>query len=349
MKRIALFALTALTVLGMASCDKSTDTDPIPANATPETPRYMAAYGGKIYVSCYRQPACVARIDTATLSVEATCTLGHYQPEGIAAAGGRLFVASSWIADESGAVLRDNKVYVIDIASFRLIDSVVVGLNPQRVVAIDNGHVAVNYLGDYAGTPGGSCIIDAASLDVVQTGYEMTNLCAWNGSVYAYCAPYGSPHPAFFRLDPPSLDTTGLLGNTSVDSPYGIAVVDGDIYITSGLYNSNGDVYRFSSDGTLQWQAEAGVFTNKVEPVGDGTAYVLSEGSWGSSNASLGRVDLASGTMQRNVFSPANGRDLGDVAQDVVVYGNKAFVSVSFSNTIEVVNTSDNTSTRVSL
>lgn len=336
-----------LLVISLTACKK--EKQPETYTEVPETPRYLAAADGKLYVSCYREPACVARIDTTTLRVEACCRLGNYQPEGMAIANGKLFVASSWISDERGNILRDNKVYVIDLSTFKVISTITVGLNPQRVEALDGTHVVVNYLGDYGSTPSGSCIIDATTLDVKPTGQEMTGLCSVGGLVFAYVAPYGSPTVNFFYLNPTTLDTTHILTNVSVSYPYGIRVIGGDIFITTGPYNANGDVYRYGADGTLKWQCEAGVFVNKVETVGDGTAYVLSEGSWGASNASLDRVNLATGQITNNVFSAANGRNLGDIAQDILVYGSKAYVTVSFSNTIEAVNIKDNKSTQIAL
>ncbi len=353
MQKIVKLLLLATLAAAITACHKDKPIEPTPDDSVvnievPDTPRYLAAAGGKLYVTCYRQPS-VVRIDTASLRVEAVCPLGNYQPEGIAIAGGKLFVASSWIADESGDIVRDDKVYVIDLASFSVTTTLTVGLNPQRVETLDGEHVVVNYLGDYGSNPGGSCIIDAATLSVTQTGHEMTGFCTFDGLIYAYAAPYGSATVSFFSLDPTTLNVTPILSNVTVSNTYGIRVIGGDVYVTSAPYNSNGDLCRYALDGTLQWQCEAGMFPNKVEPVGDGTAYVLNEGSWGSSNASLGRVTLSSGNTTQNVFTPANGRNLGDIAQDVLVYGSKAYVTVSFSNTIEAVNIKDNKSTQIAM
>lgn len=88
---------------------------------------------------------------------------------------------------------------------------------------------------------------------------------------------------------------------------------------------------------------------SKVEPTGDGNAIVLNEGNWSGNNSSLSKVNLATGAIGNNVFSAANGRGLGDVAQDVVVYGTKAYVTVSFSNTIEAMSLDDCSSVQISL
>ena len=68
-----------------------------------------------------------------------------------------------------------------------------------------------------------------------------------------------------------------------------------------------------------------------------GYAYLLNEGSWGSNNAEISRINLATGTIEADWFSSANGRGLGDVAQDLVHYGSRLYCTVWNSNTLEIV------------
>ncbi|MBR4230035.1 MAG: hypothetical protein IKR83_04925 [Bacteroidales bacterium] len=75
-------------------------------------------------------------------------------------------------------------------------------------------------------------------------------------------------------------------------------------------------------------------------------ALVLCEGSWGSNDASLARISLGNGAIDNEWFEVANGRGLGDVAQDMVVYGSKAYITVTFSNSLEVVDTATGRSER---
>ena len=70
----------------------------------------------------------------------------------------------------------------------------------------------------------------------------------------------------------------------------------------------------------------------------DGTyAYVLNEGSWGGNNAEISRLNIKDGTIEADWFSAANGRGLGDLAQDLVHYGNKLYATVHTSNKVEVI------------
>lgn len=341
-----------LAALLFAACTPETPTPEPQPKETIETPRRIAADGGKLYVTCYR-PASVIRIDEATSKVEAKCHLGSYNPEGVAIVGGKMFAVSSWNQTENGGYLYDDKVYVIDMATFSVSGTVTVGLNPQMVKVVDDGHVIVNYSGNYGDQPAGTAIIDVATLAVTQTGQPMASMSVDGGKVYGYSTVYDAewnPTAEYVCYDPATATATPILDGCSVTRPYSINVFGGNIYLTTdGNYTSNGDVVCLSMDGTLRWQSEAGMLPSKVVDLGDGTAYVLNEGTWGSNNASLSRVNLATGAIDNNVFSAANGRGLGDVAQDVVVYNGKAYIAVSFSNTIEVVNLADNKSTQIKL
>lgn len=65
--------------------------------------------------------------------------------------------------------------------------------------------------------------------------------------------------------------------------------------------------------------------------------YILNEGTWGNNEASLDRIEIATGAYEHNVFGAQNGRDLGDIANDIQLYGSKMYIVVNNSNTLEVV------------
>ena len=67
-------------------------------------------------------------------------------------------------------------------------------------------------------------------------------------------------------------------------------------------------------------------------------AYVVNSGNMYSNiESSLTAIDYASSTATQNVFKAANGRTLGNTANDGIVYGNKIYLAVDQSNTIEVI------------
>lgn len=67
-------------------------------------------------------------------------------------------------------------------------------------------------------------------------------------------------------------------------------------------------------------------------------AYVVNSGNMRSKiESSLTAIDYASSTATQNVFKTANGRSLGNIANDGIVYGNKIYLAVDKENTIEVI------------
>lgn len=67
-------------------------------------------------------------------------------------------------------------------------------------------------------------------------------------------------------------------------------------------------------------------------------AYVVNSGNMYSKiESSLTAIDYASSTATQNVFKTANGRTLGNTANDGIVYGNKIYLAVDKENTIEVI------------
>lgn len=237
-------------------------------------PRYLAADGGKLYISCYN-PASVIRIDTATLQVEATCPLGSFNPEGIAIAAGRLFAVSSWIGGSQNSITYDSTLYVIDLGTFSVDTLLVVGRNPQAVKAIDANRLIVNCWGVWnmnnGSTEGeGSAIVDATTLSISQTGQLLTRMCVANGDIYGYVQTYDASWnmtTTYLKMNAATMATTELLSQCGVDNPYCIAVhpATGDIFIgTDGNYATNGELYCFTPDGTRRWKREVGMLPSKI-------------------------------------------------------------------------------------
>jgi hypothetical protein len=67
--------------------------------------------------------------------------------------------------------------------------------------------------------------------------------------------------------------------------------------------------------------------------------YLLNEGNMNQNKASLDYVDFLTGQYKRNIYSQANPdvtKGLGDVGNDIGIYGSKMYVVVNISNKVEV-------------
>ncbi|WP_231427556.1 MULTISPECIES: YncE family protein [Pedobacter] len=67
--------------------------------------------------------------------------------------------------------------------------------------------------------------------------------------------------------------------------------------------------------------------------------YVLNEGNWGSNKSSIDYYDYATGVYRRNIYGQANPGatlGLGDVGNDIKIYGSKLYVIVNGSGKLEI-------------
>ncbi len=67
--------------------------------------------------------------------------------------------------------------------------------------------------------------------------------------------------------------------------------------------------------------------------------YLLNEGNLGSNKSTLDYMDLETGVYKKNIYAEANPtmvKELGDVGNDIKIYGNKIYAVINASNFIEV-------------
>lgn len=72
--------------------------------------------------------------------------------------------------------------------------------------------------------------------------------------------------------------------------------------------------------------------------------YLLNEGNMGSNKASLDYLDFASGTYLKNIYPTRNPEvtlELGDVGNDIAIYGSKLYLVINASNKVEVLHASN--------
>ena len=79
-----------------------------------------------------------------------------------------------------------------------------------------------------------------------------------------------------------------------------------------------------------------------TQPSGDITGmYVLCEGNMGSNKCTLDYLDMTTAQYHRNIYSernPETVKELGDVGNDIKVYGSRLWMVINCSNKVEVAN-----------
>lgn len=80
-------------------------------------------------------------------------------------------------------------------------------------------------------------------------------------------------------------------------------------------------------------------FGKPREIVGYKGFYLLNEGNMGSNKATLDYYDFETGVYTRNIYAERNPnvpKELGDVGNDIAIYGNKLYTVINCSNKVEV-------------
>ena len=232
-------------------------------------PRYLAAHDGKVYVSCYDKS--IVRIDTASLSIEATCRLSGMQPEQLCILGNDIVVCNCWQYDNDGQSVYDNTLSVVDIASFTESRKIQVGTNPGKIKALDSHRCIVACSGDYGANPAQTIVLDLSNDSQETIPINATNFDVCNGNIYLYATAYDenwNTTTSFYKMDINTLSCSPILESHSntLSNAYGINIDPsiGNIYICNSAYGMNGDLYCFAPDGKELWHAEACFYASKV-------------------------------------------------------------------------------------
>lgn len=234
-------------------------------------PQYAVADNGQIYVSA--NDGTVSAIDTVSLSITKTCTVG-VSPVGLAIANNKLYAANSGGVNYPNL---DSTVSVVDLSSMKEIKKIKVGINPQKVVADSKGNIYVLVWG-YSDYSSGSPIvvspakiykIDANTQTVTDSTSDLSNsgkMAIYNDNLYLTGIDYNVA-VVFPTSNLKANYTKFVTDGTSLDLPYGIDIDEsnGDVYITDAIdYSSPGKVYCFDKAGKQKFSFTAGVVPDQV-------------------------------------------------------------------------------------
>ena len=82
---------------------------------------------------------------------------------------------------------------------------------------------------------------------------------------------------------------------------------------------------------------DKGSQTDNTASLGKGL-YILCQGNIGHNNASIDFYNTDSSSLTRDIFTLKNSQGLGDVANDIIVFGDKIFITVEQSACVAVIN-----------
>lgn len=230
--------------------------------------RYIVAEDGYVYASFHG--GMVAKINAETMRVEAKLRTSETNLEGVAIAGDNLYVSNSFIKTSEGYEYY-NDVFVIDLNTFTLKETLAVVENPNDMIEEDDKVFVISTT--YSRESYVLQLIDPAAGNSVSELCYATEMAAGDGVLYLVDSrtdyslwPVTSTVNTFFSYDIKAgrVVNESFLKNAPAElassSIYMMTVDDenGDIYIGVTDYNSNGDMYRFKKDGTFVEKFDCG-------------------------------------------------------------------------------------------
>lgn len=228
----------------------------ITESGRPRDPRFITFWKDKAYVCSF--DGTVARIDTATLEIEAYTNAGR-NPDGICAVNNKLYVSNSGGLD---APDYDHTVSVIDISRFQEVKKIEVGINPYTIAPDADGDIYLVSRGNYQDSKYALQMIDSRSDELIHTftGLEVLNFTIAGDYAYLYTYDFNNQNGAvkLFNVCTEQLERENFITDgTAIDTPYGIDVdrVNGDIYITDARsFTVWGNLYCFDREGKLKFK-----------------------------------------------------------------------------------------------
>ena len=238
--------------------------------------RYIVFKDGYAYVSSYAGPVLidpnarlgeVVKIDTATLQVVGSCTVG-YQPEEMVIAGNKLYVANS---GGYRVPNYDNTVSVIDLETFKEVKKITVAINLHRMRIDRIGLIYVTSRGDYYNVHSNTYVINTLN-DMVEStlNFPASELYLCGDSLYSYSTEY-SKITGKWTINYTIYDTkvrrvvsrNFIKDGTDklIVTPYALAVnpETGEILVgDAGDYVTPGTLYCFTPDGKKKWSVQTG-------------------------------------------------------------------------------------------
>ena len=241
--------------------------------------RYLAFKDGFAYVSSYVGPVkfdkdaplgMVYKVDTVDFKKKDSVVVG-YQPEELCIVDNKLYVANS---GGYRAPNYDQTLSEIDLATFKEIRKIKVGLNPHHCQVDHYGQIWVTSRGNYNDVPsriyrlykGRNQLYEVMdSIDTPVSGLSIAGDSlyyygtAWNNATATNNISYGLINVRTHKIIDTNLFSAPQL--KAITMPYGIIVnpTNRDFYLMDAKnYVSSGSLLHFKSDGTFDWSVQTG-------------------------------------------------------------------------------------------
>ena len=237
---------------------------------------YVSSYVGPVDLNAEAQIGMVYQVDTLTLEVTKTVTVG-YQPEEMAVIDGKLYVANSggYIAP-----IYDHTVSVVDLQTFKEERKIDVGVNLHRCRADKYGQLWVTSRGNYINRKATMYWLEPRGTTYEVVGslpYAVSDMCIVGDSLYYFGSEWSETEQrntisyGIINVRTHELVTNKLSNAPEVAAmrmPYGIIVnpQERDFYLMDAKnYVSSGELLHFLPDGTFDLKVSTGDIPGHAE------------------------------------------------------------------------------------
>lgn len=237
-----------------------------------ENCRSLAFWKGKVFITSYK--GFVGVVDTlklqngaGTVSLDSKIAVGR-EPEGLAVAGDRLYVANS---GGYSPPIYDNRVSVIDLPGETVSRSIELDINLGDVQADNYGHIIVSARGDYGAIAPSFFVLNAVTGDLLKhVEIPVGNFTIKDSLMYLFTSPYdygGGKNQITYEtynlktLHPANKSFLSDKAAAKIKSPYALAVdpeSDKILLSDAGDHISPGNLYWINKDGAVSWQVQTG-------------------------------------------------------------------------------------------
>ena len=228
------------------------------------SPRYMTYLDGKIYLTVWGKG--IQKYDAKTLTLEETLDTNYASPEDIVVIDDMLYICNS---TTYGSTASENTVTVVDPATFQITKTIEIWANPQRMLEMD-GDLYIASNGNYGSIAGEEYLpYQVQRVHISDGSYTIDNLGEYSKmvanedddllylansvtdwSTYATTTTFSEYDPetktvsdSSFLTDAPEVLNTTSIYNMTVNQS------NGDIYICTSDFVTNGEIYRFDYTG----------------------------------------------------------------------------------------------------
>lgn len=218
----------------------------------PQSPRYLAAYEGKVYVTLF--DGHLAEIDTTSMEITKQTEVGP-NPYQVREVGGKLYVANSGGYNP----VKDSTLSVVDPVAFTEEKKIVVGVNPMYMGADSDGELYVVCGGNFADIKASLQRVDVKAEtsttvytnDNIMMGIAGDKLYVVHSENDANWKPVNTQFVAYDAKADQELSKNFITDGTVVNDAYYLSVspYTGDIYIGTSDYTNTGDMFIFSAEG----------------------------------------------------------------------------------------------------